>query len=113
VSDEEIDEEAQISDEIKLLNSLTGCPHADDTLLFAVPVCGPYSSLLSYKYKVKIIPGSNRRGKAAKTALQVFLHEKSATTREKDLLKSVKDQDISRNLPGKIKIAASNLKKGK
>lgn len=112
VSDDE-DEETQISDEIKLLNSLTGCPYSNDTLLFAVPVCGPYSSLLSYKYKVKIIPGSNRRGKAAKTALQIFLHEKSATAREKDLLKSVKDQDISRNLPGKIKIAAANLKKGK
>lgn len=114
-SDDEIDEETQISDEIKLLNSLTGCPNSADTLLFAVPVCGPYSSLLSYKYKVKIIPGSNRRGKAAKTALQLFLHEKSATSREKDLLRSVKDQDISRNLPGKIKIAAtqSNLKKVK
>lgn len=111
VSDDEVDEEVQISDELKLLNSLTGCPLANDTLLFAVPVCGPYSSLLSYKYKVKIIPGSNRRGKAAKTALQVFLHEKSASAREKDLLRSVKDQDISRNLPGKIKIAASNLKK--
>lgn len=112
-SDDEIDEEVRISDEIKLLNSLTGCPSSDDTLLFSVPVCGPYSSLLSYKYKVKIIPGTNRRGKAAKTALQIFLHEKTATAREKDLLRCVKDQDISRNLPGKIKIAAANLKKGK
>lgn len=112
-SDDEIDEETQISDEIKLLNSLTGCPCAEDTLLFAVPVCGPYSSLLSYKYKVKIIPGSNRRGKAAKTTLQIFMHEKSATSREKDLLRSVKDQDISRNLPGKIKIAAASYKKVK
>lgn len=113
VSDEEIDEDAQILDEIKLLNSVTGCPIPDDILLFAVPVCGPYSSLLSYKYKVKIIPGTNRRGKAAKTALQSFLYERNATLREKDLLRSVKDQDISRNLPGKIKIAAANLKKKK
>lgn len=112
-SDDEIDEDDQILDEIKLLNSLTGCPCLEDILLFAVPVCGPYSSLLSYKYKVKIIPGGNRRGKAAKTALQIFLHEKTATNREKDLLRSVKDQDISRNLPGKIKISAASYKKVK
>ncbi|XP_015913965.2 ribosome quality control complex subunit NEMF [Parasteatoda tepidariorum] len=108
-SDEE--DEESTSDEFKVLNSLTGCPTPDDILLFSVPVCAPYSSMLNYKYKLKIIPGSSRRGKAAKTALQIFLQEKSATQREKDLLKSVKDQDISRNLPGKIKISAASYKK--
>ncbi|CAL1267643.1 unnamed protein product [Larinioides sclopetarius] len=111
LSDE--DDETQLSEELQLLNSLTGCPTPDDTLLYAVPVCGPYSSMLSYKYKVKIIPGSSRRGKAAKTALQIFLHEKNATQREKDLLRSIKDQDISRNLPGKIKISTASYKKVK
>ncbi|KAF8767801.1 Nuclear export mediator factor Nemf like protein [Argiope bruennichi] len=111
LSDE--DDETQLSEELQLLNSLTGCPIPDDTLLYAVPVCGPYSSMLSYKYKVKIIPGSSRRGKAAKTALQIFLHEKTATQREKDLLRSIKDQDISRNLPGKIKISTASYKKVK
>lgn len=111
VSDEEDD--PQQDDELQLLNSLTGCPLPEDTLLFAVPVVAPYSSVLSYKYKVKIIPGSSRRGKAAKTALQIFQHEKTATQREKDLLRSVKDQDISRNLPGKIKMSTANFKKVK
>ncbi|XP_035229231.1 nuclear export mediator factor Nemf-like [Stegodyphus dumicola] len=110
LSDEEADEDV-LSDELKLLNSLTGCPVPEDTLLFAVPVCAPYTAMLSYKYKVKIIPGSHRRGKAAKTALQLFLHEKTATAREKDLLRSVKDQDISRNLPGKVKISTASFKK--
>ncbi|XP_054710381.1 ribosome quality control complex subunit NEMF-like [Uloborus diversus] len=112
-SDEEAEDDTQVSDELKLLNSLTGCPHADDILLFSVPVCAPYTCMLNYKYKVKIIPGSHRRGKAAKTALNVFLCDKTATSREKDLLKCVKDQDISRNLPGKIKISAGNIKRGK
>lgn len=34
------------------LDSLTGCPKAEDTLLFALPVCAPYDVMLSYKYKV-------------------------------------------------------------
>lgn len=112
LSDEEEGTE-QTDEELQLLNSLTGCPTAEDLLLFAVPVVAPYSSILSYKYKVKIIPGSSRRGKAAKTALQIFMHEKTATQREKDLLRSVKDQDISRNLPGKIKMSTASFKKVK
>ena len=80
-------------------------PTAEDSLLFAVPVVAPYNTMVNYKYKVKITPGSAKRGKAAKTALAIFLSDKFGTSqRDKDLLKSVKDQDTARNLPGKIKV---------
>lgn len=36
-----------------IANSLTGCPRVEDTILFAIPVCGPYESLVNYKFKVK------------------------------------------------------------
>lgn len=42
---------------------LTGNPLANDVLLYAVPMCGPYNALQSYKYRVKIIPGSLKKGK--------------------------------------------------
>lgn len=42
---------------------LTGNPLPNDILLYAVPVCGPYSALQSYKYRVKIIPGPAKKGK--------------------------------------------------
>lgn len=32
------------------LDCLTGQPHPDDVLLFAVPVCAPYTALSNYKY---------------------------------------------------------------
>jgi hypothetical protein len=35
------------------LDALTGLPRADDVLMYAVPVCGPYAALVSYKYKVR------------------------------------------------------------
>lgn len=50
-------EEAAARDELGVLDSLTGLPGPDDVLLFAVPVCGPYSALQNYKYKVKLTPG--------------------------------------------------------
>ena len=57
----------------EILDSLTGIPMTEDSLLFAVPVVGPYSTMVNYRFKVKVTPGSNKRGKAAKTALNVFL----------------------------------------
>lgn len=42
---------------------LTGNPLPNDILLYAVPVCGPYSAVQSYKYRVKIIPGPAKKGK--------------------------------------------------
>ena len=58
-------------------------------------------------------PGTTKRGQAVKTALEIFLRDKLTTPREKDLIKSnlIKDQDASRNLPGKVKVSAPNLMK--
>ncbi|XP_056248763.1 ribosome quality control complex subunit NEMF-like [Seriola aureovittata] len=92
-----------------LLTSLTGQPHPEDVLLFAVPVCAPYTALSNYKHKVKLTPGSQKKGKAARTAVFSFMKAKEASTREKDLFRSVKDTDLSRNMPGKVKVSAPNL----
>ncbi|CDQ78226.1 nuclear export mediator factor Nemf [Oncorhynchus mykiss] len=93
----------------KLLNSLTGQPHPEDVLLFAVPVCAPYTALSNYKHKVKLTPGTQKKGKAARTAVFSFMKAREASTREKDLFRSVKDTDLSRNIPGKVKVSAPNL----
>ncbi|KAK6304137.1 hypothetical protein J4Q44_G00247230, partial [Coregonus suidteri] len=92
-----------------LLNSLTGQPHPEDVLLFAVPVCAPYTALSNYKHKVKLTPGTQKKGKAARTAVFSFMKAREASTREKDLFRSVKDTDLSRNIPGKVKVSAPNL----
>ena len=103
--DSDGDEATTVKFDVDVLNSLTGQPVAEDALLFAVPVVAPYSTMNNYRYKVKVTPGSSKRGKAAKTALNIFINDKSAVQRDKDLLKSVKDQDIARNLPGKVKVS--------
>uniref|UniRef100_A0A8C7QUX1 Ribosome quality control complex subunit NEMF n=1 Tax=Oncorhynchus mykiss TaxID=8022 RepID=A0A8C7QUX1_ONCMY len=80
----------------KLLNSLTGQPHPEDVLLFAVPVCAPYTALSNYKHKVKLTPGTQKKGKAT--------WHKTTT-----ILFSFQDTDLSRNIPGKVKVSAPNL----
>ncbi|XP_021034682.1 nuclear export mediator factor NEMF isoform X1 [Mus caroli] len=105
---EEHDLDQQGSEE-NLFDSLTGQPHPEDVLMFAIPICAPYTIMTNYKYKVKLTPGVQKKGKAAKTALNSFMHSKEATAREKDLFRSVKDTDLSRNIPGKVKVSAPNL----
>lgn len=65
------EEQVELLDEDQLkrlreIDALTGLPRANDILLHAVPVCGPYSALQGYKYRLKLQPGSQRKGKAAK-----------------------------------------------
>ena len=45
--------------------------------------------------------------------MSVFLLDKTASSREKDLIKSLKDQDIGRNLPGRVKLAVPQSMKPK
>lgn len=58
---EEVDEEEK--GKLTEIDQLTGCPFQDDVLLYAVPVCAPYSVLQKYKYKVKLTPGTTKKGK--------------------------------------------------
>ncbi|XP_063231273.1 ribosome quality control complex subunit NEMF homolog [Bacillus rossius redtenbacheri] len=105
------EEEVTVNTDTDMLDLLTAVPVPEDELLFAVPVIAPYNVLLGYKYKVKLTPGTGKRGKAARTAVNMFLKERGATQRERDLLRSVKDETLARNLPGKVKLSAPQLKK--
>ncbi|GAB0087506.1 Nuclear export mediator factor NEMF homolog [Sergentomyia squamirostris] len=109
---EEVDETPAAAD-VDMLDFLTGAPVEEDELLFAVPVIAPYQTLHNYKFKVKLTPGTGRRGKASKTAVLMFQKDKTCSTREKDLLKSVKEEMIARNIPGKVKLSAPQLQKFK
>ncbi|XP_060581645.1 ribosome quality control complex subunit NEMF-like isoform X3 [Ruditapes philippinarum] len=111
--DEKLEDDTQTTDDQQILNSLTGIPNIEDELLFALPVCAPYNALTNYKYKVKLLPGSTKRGKAAKIAINMFQYDKTITPRERDLVKISKDVDISRNIPGKVKVTAPNISKVK
>lgn len=106
---DEDDEDDDKQSEHRLIDTMTEDPKPDDILLYAIPMCGPYNAFQNFKYKVKVIPGANKRGKATKTSLGMFLHDKRATQREKDLLRALKDQDYARNVPNKVKISAPNL----
>uniref|UniRef100_A0A8B9LFH0 Ribosome quality control complex subunit NEMF n=1 Tax=Astyanax mexicanus TaxID=7994 RepID=A0A8B9LFH0_ASTMX len=78
--------------------------HRDHSLHLHSKMCDVFSM-----HKVKLTPGTQKKGKAARTAVFSFMRAKETSVREKDLLRSVKDTDLSRNMPGKMKVSAPNL----
>jgi hypothetical protein len=86
-------------------DTLTALPTEDDELLFALPVCAPYSVLSSYKYKMKLTPGTQKKGKAARQAIGML--SAAAGGRERDLMRAVTDDELVRVMLGNVKISAS------
>ncbi|KAJ2146311.1 hypothetical protein IW136_000616 [Coemansia sp. RSA 678] len=117
---------------LNVLDMLTASPLPDDNLSFAIPVCAPYTSLSSYKYRVKLVPGTMKKGKACKMALTVMLaaadsnkprsvHSQDANeaerleletilaNREKTLMKAVPETEMIAQMLGKVKVTAPNM----
>lgn len=106
------------------LSMLTGTPTADDLLLYAIPVCAPYASLTKYTYKVKLTPGSLKRGKAVKQCLETYSeldkayggknpYLNSSLARNRDLIRAIPDHDWLQCIIGDVKISAPGSSKSK
>ncbi|KAJ1893210.1 hypothetical protein LPJ66_005894 [Kickxella alabastrina] len=75
---EDIDNDDNIVDaasdqQLDVLDMLTAAPLPGDNLTSATPVCAPYSALSPYKYRMKLVPDTMKKGKACKMALTVAL----------------------------------------
>ncbi|XP_024524547.1 nuclear export mediator factor NEMF [Selaginella moellendorffii] len=105
----DLDEEER--EKLTELDALTGRPLPNDILLYAVPVCGPYSALQSYKYHVKITPGPSKKGKGAKMAMDAFIRSSDVLPREKELMKAVAESDLVACMIGNVKVSAPGLAK--
>lgn len=90
------------------LMKLSGNPEPGDGLMYAVPVVGPYHTLQSYKYKVKLTPGVQKKGKAIKQALDLFIHDKNCLDIEKQLILGLTDNECVAMMLGDVKVNISS-----
>nr|CDJ96164.1 Fibronectin-binding A and Protein of unknown function DUF814 domain containing protein [Haemonchus contortus] len=109
--DDDAKEEVMVAEDSEgLISHLTSNPIPDDVLLYAVPMVGPYQAFSNFKYKVKITPGTTRKGKAGKAALDLFLRIKSGDPREQALIRAlVGDENACRNIPKGCRVSAPQL----
>lgn len=94
---------------LRELDSLTGQPRPDDVLLHAVPVCGPWAALERYKFKVKLTPGTLKKGKAVRQAMELLTRGGDVLPRERHLMRAVPDTDMVAAMVGTVKISAAGL----
>ena len=111
-------EEEGFGDSTDLLGTLTGKPTAEDILHYAIPVIAPFNSVRDYKvsqtafqkfverrkmiftfqYHIKMTPGTGKKGKTAKQAIQIFCAMKESLEKETQLMKAAKEEEITRNM---------------
>ncbi|KAI1379706.1 fibronectin-binding protein A N-terminus-domain-containing protein [Hypoxylon crocopeplum] len=104
------------------LDAFVGTPLPGDEILEAIAVCAPYSALGRCKFKVKMQPGAQKKGKAVKEVLDAWkaasakkgvVDEKGEDKekmwpREVELLKALKPEEVINIVPvGKLRVMLS------
>lgn len=102
-------------DKMNVLDALVGTPIRGDEILEAIPICAPWAALGKLKYKAKLQPGAQKKGKAVKEIVGHWLavaagakgkviDEKSEDNermwpREIELLKGWKVEEVTNTVP--------------
>ncbi|KAI4726060.1 hypothetical protein E4T49_06169 [Aureobasidium sp. EXF-10728] len=117
---EALDEEETSA--VTQLDAYVGTPLAGDELLEAIPVCAPWAALAKYKYKVKLQPGAQKKGRAIREIMDSWAKagtvnkwvDQSMTDteriwpRELELIKNWKDVEVIGVLPvSKVRVMMS------
>lgn len=118
IIDDDGDDDGGAVDDTAELSKLTGKPSPDDVLLCAIPVCAPYQVLNQYKYRVKLTPGSVKRGKASKQCVELFLHNDDkkmivdeGTKRDCALIKLINENEWVKTIIGDVRITSAGASK--
>ncbi|SMY25631.1 unnamed protein product [Zymoseptoria tritici ST99CH_1A5] len=113
VGDDEDDHDADIFTQ---LDALVGTPLPGDEILEAIPVCAPWAALARSKYKAKLQPGQQKKGKAVREILGKWTKGMSELKnidnsaqdseriwpREAELVKGWKEAEIMSVIPVKL-----------
>lgn len=112
VAEEAIDTDPAVDTDSEV-GTLTGQPHADDQFQYAMLVCAPWTSLSSFKYKVKVVPGSaaGKKSRVAHEALSVFTKQAEGTDRELELVKALSVDEAVHLLPQASRLVLPGMNK--
>lgn len=124
---------ADFKEDIKyedILDELTPTLIKGDDILEAIPVFAPWSALQKYRYRVKIQPGTTKKGKALQEVLHYFNtrptdstendrnydwpreHETLSVLKETELVPSIYVSKLKVQLPGKSSAPKGNSARG-
>ena len=87
----------------------TSCPRPDDTILYALPFCGPYTSMREFKYKAKLLPGPLKKSKGVKTCMEFFTRLPQCKGRERAVIDAMRDGETTALMMAEVKISMPGL----
>ena len=90
--------------EFDVLDALTGKPFEDDLILHPMVMVAPIEAVEDYKYKVNILPGKEKKGKASSAILHRFSTSIVCTEQERDLLRKLDPQEFCNLLPSNLRV---------
>jgi len=107
------------------LDVLSGKPFSEDEVLGAMAMCGPYTAVQNFHFKVKITPGSMKKGKLAQMAMRMFQTEnpdipskyvpdgsKNESLKEwRDCARAIPDDSLIAALVANAKISSPGVQK--
>ena len=109
------------------LDALVGMPLPGDEILEAIPICAPWSALAKYKYKAKMQPGQQKKGKAVREILGKWTKDANDAKkldyrshdpekiwpREAELIKGMKEAEVVGIVPVKsVRVMMSGASAG-
>lgn len=97
-----------------VLYGLTALPGENDNILFALPVCGPWSVIKNYKYKVELLPGNMKRSAAARSCIHTILNPKNkipSYKNGKSSLSAQKQNICDGSIPGDLPTTMTEAEK--
>lgn len=119
----EIEEFEVGEDELAIIDSLTGILKGNlNNIQYAIPVAGPITALSQYAYRIKLLPGNLKRGKAVQQAISILLGQKELELssvdladqgqtefliKVRDFIKAIPDSEMNQTMLSHVKIAAS------
>lgn len=75
---------------------------------FALPVCFPTSALSSARFRLKLVPGTLKKGKAVKSALSLLTNVSTCTNQQwRDLMRAVPENEMLTVMPAKVALGVS------
>ncbi|KAI9293032.1 hypothetical protein K502DRAFT_367084, partial [Neoconidiobolus thromboides FSU 785] len=91
------------------MDGLVGTLQEGEIPEFMIPVSAPLSALNKLKFKVKLQPGTMKKGQAAKLATNHFLATSECTKLDQQLIKTIPNQEAINVLLPKSKVMAPSL----
>lgn len=84
-------------------------PGEADKIAHAIPVAAPWITVKDYKYKVRIVPGVEKKSKLCQD-IKARIDEQAEGSAEEKAVKSIGENEYMNVVPGKSRIALSSSK---